>query len=415
MRALKKFMSSTVPQIVLMIILVIVIILEIRGGFKMLYNREMEAVQVFNGIASSAGKARVSIDTVKTYEEIPFTYDQGDIISVKVGDNIDPIKIQVSGELTDNSYSDYGYYYYSDPDKVSATITVMTDDLNEEVKKAVHDFWYGNTTDMYKTMTKGGVTSNALDYYQCSFVTGNAPVMYDENAKLYYMLVVSDTKYSVLQAPNPFRLSDEKVTVHFGDPSIDAPLEHTYSDYETLAAENTIRELLEGDSDDENAVVDNPYKTDETAGAGDYTSDTDDKRRSQMVKLGEYNWDPNGMSTETTMTVDITSQEALQSQWLLTATTYTYENAGIKISGLTANRSASAFKISGNVNNTLSTERPYVMVLKFIDAQGKLVGIKVLDYRTEKLAPEGVAAFSATIPASDMSIASIASVMFDIY
>ena len=43
------------------------------------------------------------------------------------------------------------------------------------------------------------------------------------------------------------------------------------------------------------------------------------------------------------------------------------------------------------------------------------MGIKVLDYRTEKLAPEGVAAFSATIPASDMSIASIASVMFDIY
>lgn len=415
MRAFRKFMSSTVPQIVLMVVLIAVIILEIRGGFKMLYNREMEAVQVFNSIASTAGKARVSIDTVTTYEEIPFTYNQGDVISVFTSDNTDPIKIQLSGELTDDSYKDYGYYYYSDPDKASATITVMTDDITDEVKKAVHDFWYGDTTDMYKTMTKGGVTSNVLDYYQCSFVTGNAPVMYDENAKLYYMLVVNDTKYSVLQAPNPFILSDEKVTVHFGDPSIDAPLEHTYSDYETLAAENTIRNLLDKNSEDEDVQIDNPYKTEETATSGSYTSDTDDKRRAQMVKLGEYTWDPNGISTETTMTVDITSQEALQSQWLLTATTYTYENAGIKISGLTANRSSSAFKISGNVNNTLSTERPYVMVLKFIDSQGKLVGIKVLDYRTEKLAPEGVAAFSATIPASDMAIANIASVMFDIY
>lgn len=414
MRKLNKFITGIFGQIILMVVLLLVIIVEVRAGFNMIYNREMQAVTVFNDAASSVGKARVSIDEVQTYTEVPFTYTEGDVVNVYTGDNSDPIKIQISGELTDDSYKEYGYYYYSDPDKISSTLTIMTDDITEEIKSTIHDFWYGDTTNMYKAMTKGNVTANALDYYQCSFVTGNAPVMYDETAGRYYMIVTHKDKYTVIQAPNPFILSDEKVTVHFGDPSMDVPLSHTYSDYETLAAENTIRELLD-DSDDEETVIDNPYVSDNTVTGDTYTTETDDKRREQMVKLGEYTWDVNGTSDQTTMTVDITSQNALKSQWLLTATTYTYENAGIKISGLSANRSTSAFKISGNVNNTLTTERPYVMVLKFIDNKGQLVGIKVLDYRTDKLAPEGVAAFSATIPASDMAIANIASVMFDIY
>lgn len=414
MRKLNKFITGIFGQIMLMVVLLLVITVEVRAGFNMIYNREMQAVTVFNDAASSAGKARVSIDEVQTYTEVPFTYTEGDVVNVYTGDNSDPIKIQISGELTDDSYKEYGYYYYSDPDKISSTLTIMTDDITEEIKSTIHDFWYGDTTNMYKAMTKGNVTANALDYYQCSFVTGNAPVMYDETARRYYMIVTHKDKYTVIQAPNPFILSDAKVTVHFGDPSMDVPLSHTYSDYETLAAENTIRELLD-DSDDEETVIDNPYVSDNTVTGDTYTTETDDKRREQMVKLGEYTWDVNGTSDQTTMTVDITSQNALKSQWLLTATTYTYENAGIKISGLSANRSTSAFKISGNVNNTLTTERPYVMVLKFIDNKGQLVGIKVLDYRTDKLAPEGVAAFSATIPASDMAIANIASVMFDIY
>lgn len=414
MKKLSKFLTGTFGQLILMIVLLLVITFEVKAGFNMIYNREMQAVAVFNDAASSAGKARVSIDAVQTYTEIPFTYTDGDVINVYTGDKSEPIKIQISGELTDDSYKEYGYYYYSDPDKISSTLTVMTDDLTEEIKSTIHDFWYGDTTNMYKAMTKGNVTANALDYYQCSFVTGNTPVMYDETDGRYYMIVTHKDKYTVIQAPNPFILSDDKVTVHFGDPSMDVPLSHTYSDYETLAAENTIKELLDG-SDDEETVIDNPYVSDNTVTGDTYTTDTDDKRREQMVKLGEYTWDVNGTSDQTTMTVDITSQNALKSQWLLTATTYTYENAGIKISGLSANRSTSAFKISGNVNNTLTTERPYVMVLKFIDNKGQLVGIKVLDYRTDKLAPEGVAAFSATIPASDMAIANIASVMFDIY
>lgn len=414
MKKLNKFITGTFGQIILMIVLLLVIMIEVRVGFNLIYNREMQAVAVFNDAASSAGKARVSIDEVQTYTEVPFTYTDGDVINVYTGDKSEPIKIQISGELTDDSYKEYGYYYYSDPDKISSTLTVMTDDLTEEIKSTIHDFWYGDTTNMYKTMTKGNVTANALDYYQCSFVTGNAPVMYDETAGRYYMIVTHKDKYTVIQAPNPFILSDDKVTVHFGDPSMDVPLSHTYSDYETLAAENTIKELLD-ESDDEETVIDNPYVSDNTVTGDTYTTYTDDKRREQMVKLGEYTWDVNGTSDQTTMTVDITSQNALKSQWLLTATTYTYENAGIKISGLSANRSTSAFKISGNVNNTLTTERPYVMILKFIDNKGQLVGIKVLDYRTDKLAPEGVAAFSATIPASDMAIANIASVMFDIY
>lgn len=414
MKRLNKFITGTFGQIILMIVLLLVITVEVRAGFNMLYNREMQAVQVFNAAASSAGKARVSIDEIQTYTEVPFTYTEGDVVNVYTGDNSDPIKIQISGEITDDSYKEYGYYYYSDPDKVSATLTIMTEDITEEIKNTIHDFWYGDTTNMYMAMTKGSVTANTLDYYQCSFITGNVPVMYDETAQRYYMLITHKDKYTVIQAPNPFILSDEKVTVHFGDPSLDVPLTHTYSDYETLAAENTIKELLD-DDEDESTVIDNPYVSDDQPAGDSYTSDTDDRRRDQMVKLGEYTWDVNGTSDQTTMTVDITSQNALKSQWLLTATTYTYESAGIKISGLSANRSTSAFKISGNVNNTLTTERPYVMVLKFIDNKGQLVGIKVLDYRTDKLAPEGVAAFSATIPASDMAIANIASVMFDIY
>lgn len=414
MQIVKKIFSGVIGQLLTMVVLLLVIIFETKIGFNMLYNRQMSAVDVFNDIASSAGKARVSIDTLATYDEVPFTYTDGDVIDVNAGEGNTPVRVQISGALTDSSYQDYGYYHYSDPDNISETVTVLNGDMSPELEQTIHDFWYGSTEAMYAAMTGGGMTANALSYYQCTFNTGNAPMMHDDTANLWYMFVQHGDTYTVVQAPNPFILSDDKLTVHFGDPSVDVPLTHTYSDYETLAAENTIRDLTEENSDGEEVTVINPYVS-ESDGTDTYDTMDDDKRRMQMVQLGEYTWDANGTSVETTMTVDITSQNALKSQWLLTATTYTYENAGIKISGLTANRSADEFKISGNVNNTLTTERPYVMVLKFIDAKGQLVGIRVLDYRSTKLAPEGVAAFSATIPASEMSIASIASVMFDIY
>lgn len=420
MRMLKRFFDSIIGQIILMLLLLLIIFVEVRTSFNILYKREMDAFQVFNDIAASSGKARVSIDTVTTYEEMPFTYTEGDVISVSTGEDSKPLKVKLSGVMTDDSYQDYGYYYYSDPDNISATLTVLNGDLTEDISSAVHDFWYGDTSRLFPTITGGQSNSSDLTFYQCSLPIGDYPALYDPNTKLFYMLVTNSERYTILQAPNPFILTTDKVTVHFGDPSINYPTAHSYSSYETLAAENTIRKIKEKEAaGDEEVVFDNPYQTaPETQNdmtSTNYVTDTDNSRRDQMVKLGEYTWDSEGHSTETSLTVDISSVSALQSQWVLTATSYTYEVAGLRISALNANRSSSLFTISGNINNTLTMERPYVMVLKFLDSQNKLLGIKVLDNRYPPLSPQGVNVFSVSVGADEFPIANIASVMFDCY
>jgi hypothetical protein len=256
---------------------------------------------------------------------------------------------------------------------------------------------------------------SGITNYQDSYIDGNYPVLYNEAAALYYMLIDCEDSYYVVSAPDPFVLTTEKVTAHFGDPSEDPQLDHNYNTYETLAAENTIRELLES-GDDENVSIDNPYVSTDISGSHDtYTSEDDDKIREQMLALGNYNWKKDGTADGTNLVIDVTSQTAKASQWDITASTYSYEMNGLRISMLSGSRSNTTFQISGNINNTLNSERPYVLVVKLLDSSGNLLSLKVIDCRTSPIAASGVTTFSTSVSSTEADVASITAVQFEVY
>ena len=68
-------------------------------------------------------------------------------------------------------------------------------------------------------------------------------------------------------------------------------------------------------------------------------------------------------------------------------------------------------------NNTLEEERPYVVVFKFISEDGKLLGVKVADKRTDAIESKGVAKVSVDITKAEDAcpIDKIVAVQFELY
>ena len=215
------------------------------------------------------------------------------------------------------------------------------------------------------------------------------------NGERYILIAKTDAEIIEIDAVEPVNITHEKVTVRYGNPTDNPQLNHTYSFYETLAAENTRRELLDEDS---GIVDENPYVSGDVIGTAEtYTSEADNQKRKQLTKLGTYAWGPDGTSTETSLKVDITSPIAKQSQWVLTSTVYSFTQSGLKISGLSAKKNDTEFTVSGNINNTLKSERPYVIVIKYLNEKDELLHVTVVDRRTEPLASEGVSNFTGTV------------------
>lgn len=405
-------LKHTILGVLLSVTLCIVIFIEFRVGFNMLYNHQMKSTQQFIDIAAQHGKASVSIEEISVYDEVPEVDTKGDVIDIG---NYD-IKLKLNGTLTDDSMGSYGKYTYSsatDSRPVALAVEHKTTD-SKEFTDAVDAFWHGKPETVLEV---SGMSTDSGDilYYQDSFVEGDVPVVYLGAYGMYYMFVEVRDGYLIISAQEPFQLSNDKVTTHFGDPNANPMLSHTYSDYETLAAENSIRALQE-DKDAE--AVDNPYDSGSAAGSpNNYTAESDNTIRKQMAALANYEFKKDGTSNETTYTVDITSEEAKKSLWELTSTTYSYERAGLKLSMLSGKRSAAEFTLSGNINNTIDAERPYVIIVKYLDSNSGLLGISVLDNREKPLEAKGVSTFSTTItPTKDnIDIQKISSVMFEVY
>jgi hypothetical protein len=405
-------LRNTILGIVLAVVLSVVIVFEFKLGFTMLFDAQVQNSTDYIAIAKSVGSASVSIDEIIAYDEVPFEDTDGDVIQL---DNYD-VKIKVDGTMTDSSMSSYGKYTCSSSDNSeSYLLTVEFRSANlSQFRDAIAEYWYGDVNYLLDVCDID-TSSGDLIYYQSSSTSGNVPVVFVGRTGLYYMFIECNDGYMILSAAKPFILTDEKVTVHYGDPSANPMLAHTYSSYETWAAENTIRELLNGD---DNTTVNNPYVSSSVIDDGTtYTTEADDAIRRQMVALASYTFGPDGKSNETSYVVDITSSDAQASKWTLTSTEYSYEHAGLKISMLSGKRSSTEFSVSGNINNTIESSRPYVIVVKYLDSNNELLGLSVIDKREEPLAPSGVSTFSTTItPAkNNIDIQQITSVMFEVY
>lgn len=411
MSSLKK----TVGGIILAVVLTIVIVFEFKAGFDMVHNRQMSEINTFIQSASEYGKASVSIDEVAVYDEIPAVSETGYVVAVPTYD----FRIKLNGELSDDSNEETGVYNYVSNEthtqqalyvsKVEADVTGF--------RNALKSFWFGDTTALPAYAFSGSVPED-VQFFQCTYRGGNVPVLYSESQSSYVMLISCEGEYFLqLTSAEQFALTDDLVTVAFGDPMANPQSFHTYSKYEEQATTNTLRELKEKEENGDSGEA-TPYTTSEVPGTSTtYTSKADDTKREQMSSMSKFAWKKDGTSKDTDLKVDITSEEANKSKWVLTETTYSYEANGLKLYALSGSRSAETFSIEGTIQNMLNAERPYVLIIKYLDTNNELLGISVVDKRTAPLKPEGVDKFSmSVVPAKDkIDIQRIASMMFEVY
>ena len=84
---------------------------------------------------------------------------------------------------------------------------------------------------------------------------------------------------------------------------------------------------------------------------------------------------------------------------------------------MSARRDSTKFSLTCNINNNVDAERPYVVIVKYIDKDNKLLGVKVVDKRTTPLSSKGVDTISVDINNIDdgCAIEQITAIQFDIY
>lgn len=401
-------MIKKILGILLSAVLCVVIFFEFKYGFNFVRDRQMLEVQASIGVASENGKNSVDLTELATYNEVPSPWENGSTLKVQGFD----VKLKVNGDSIDTDQRDGGIYTYTSFDsKMKKDITVRRFDNNvTELRNAVKDFWYGDDDTLKEFMDMADAIS-----YQCTYRSGNAPVLQDKNDSSYSMIITGEAEfYLVITCDEPFCLSDDKVTVVYPDPKDNPQFYHTYSWYEEDAAANTLAQLAENGA----VVIRNPYEqTDVSGTTSTYTSKADEALRAQLVSLGNFAWDKEGKSDETNQTVDVTSEEAIKSKWELTATTYNYEVAGLKLYALTGTRTQESFAIEGTIENTLDSERPYVVVIKYLNSNDELIGLRVVDKRSTPIKPKATDRFSLSVsPARDkIDIQKVASLMFEVY
>lgn len=415
----KQIIKEAVFNLIICIVLCITIFMEFKTGFGMIEKRTMDSVSVFTTAAASGGKANVSIDEVMDYPAIPFEAYEGDVLRLGSYD----IKLKISGEITDTSSSAYGYYYYKnteDVEQCTLSVQKVSNDIARD-REAFQQFWYGNTDPITERVSFG--TAGTLEFYQDTNTVGKRIAAHNDGNGLWYMVCeLGDTadSYLLISAPDPFITTYERPSVKFGDPAITVMTQHAYSSYETSAAEAKLKAIQNGGSggdDEDDGIVENPYYTGDVSGSHSTFTSTDDMMiRNEMLGYAQHNWDENGIADDTSNQIDITSEEAKKSEWSLTETTYAYVSNSLKISMLQGSRSATIFNLSGNINNTLDAERPFVLVVKFI-GNGKLLGLKVIDRTGEPIDPEGVTTFNLEISklSDKIDVTKITAVQFEIY
>lgn len=408
-------LGRTIGGIVLAVFLSVVIFFEFKIGFSMVQDRQMGEITAFIEHAESFGKASVSIDEIASYEEIPTVNEEGTVLELS-GYNV---KVRLNGKLTENYDEEEGSYSYTSSDKntIENFSYMKYESKVTDCRNAVKSFWYGDTSEIANFAFHENVPED-VQYMQCTYKGGNVPVMYSESEGLYNMLITGEGEYYlVLTAPDPYVLTDENKTIAYGDPYANPQTSHTYSKYEENATANTLKALKEKE-EEEKEQKDNPYKTSEVTGtSATYTAKSDDNIREQMSTVGKFTWQKDGTCKDTEMYIDIKSEEAQKSKWTLTATTYSYECSGLKIYALSGTRSAEAFSVEGTIQNSIDAERPYVVLVKYLDTNDELLGVSVVDKRNNPLKPEGVDKFSVTVtPVKDkVDIQRIAAIMFEMY
>lgn len=400
----------------LAIVLSITMVLEIRATFNTLFNKFYTDLDKISNISMTSAMSSVTIDTVQDFEEVPNVNDDGDVIKIHNWN----IRIKVNGRITENN-SELGIYTFTSLEDQMAKQLVIEEksDKLPEVLDALSRYWYGETSNIIEASGVEVIGEEEPEYYQSSSMGKRVPVIHSTVTANWYMFIPAENEesYLVLTSSDPFKLVDEQATAHFDDPSVNYQDKHTYSLYEEWATTATIKELMseEGARTKQNLNVDEYANKDQSSLVASSNKELK-KLRNAKAKLSTVVFNSAGKAEDGT-TLDITSDEAKKSQWLLSSDTYYYTLNGLSVYTLSARRSRELFSLSGTIENTTSTQRPYVILIKYLDGNNKLLGIKVVDKRNSPLNAGTSTAFTVDVtPTQDkIEISKIESLMFEMY
>ena len=397
--------KEMIIDIVICVILSIVIILEIMFGVKTIQAKcSTDTSKIIEG-SMNYGNEIGLVQTVFSWPDAPEPYIGGDVVA------IDENRFRINGTTSDDLDVQQNYVYYSNFEDNSSCFLQYEEILDKNAIDRFHialqDYFSGDSS-AFLQLIPVNTTPEAITAYQQNFTDGAIPVFYDNFTQNYFMFLDCVTSYYRLQCTEPFVISDDKVTVHYASAADDPLTEHAWSTYEAGAIDNTRQQLMDGtlDSYTQSGYVDgsgNQYTGNSNLQSNDalYMSDADEQARALLVSYGNKKFDEKGNALDGSGAIDISSVVAQRSQWLLTETQYSFTDNGITINGLSGSRSSSYFELSGNATNTVSSSRPWALCVKFMGEGNTLLGVKVIDNRSNPIPADGVSYFTVKLDSSD--------------
>ena len=407
--------KKLITQIITTVCLIAVIAAELFIGVRMVKQRSSYKTDSLISLAKTMGTPNTTIENNTWYEEVPEP-ENGDVI--KIGD----VRIKLSGEADDTSSNTSQYIIYADLETrnpIQFSYMEHTERFDLLSMAIANYFDNPASTEGITKLLPVNVMPENLTFYQQSLSDQNIPVVYDNASDCYYMFYPGKDSYYVFSSKKPFKITTDKVTVHYKDPNDDPLRSHTYSAYEVNAVENTLNAM----DDEDKAGYDGTVLSNTTPQdvANNYTTEAASNTRNTIVSYAGKKWNKDGTSVDGNYMIDLTSNDAKASEWVLKSehTSYSYTTDGLNLTGLQGKRDSAAgvFELSGKIQNLDKASRPYALAVIFVDGTGQLLGVKVVDNRTNPIEANGVSEFSVTAntTADGFDVADISSVMFKLY
>ena len=413
-------MRNPVVQMVLGILLSVALCIslffEVRAIFNTVYTKHYTDLDKISQLSMSQAREAVHIDAIANYDEVSGVSEDGDVLKL-IGFKS---RIRINGTITDTTDTNGYYTYTSFADSQVHNLTVEEKfDKVAEFYNALEDYWHNESQNLLTALNVENIESAELEFFQSTCAGMRVPVIHSSTTENWYMFVPVDDQdsYVFVTCHDPIVLTSKQATAHFGDPSVNYQDKHTYSLYEEWATTATIKELMsEEGARTKKGLKENEYvDKDKTAVTAD---NGDDLRqlREEKAKIGTLKFNSSGKSEDGTK-LDISSNDAKKSQWELSSDTFYYTANGLAIYTLSAKRSKEVFKLSGTIENKTSGKHPYVIIVKYLDEKGKLLGVKAIDKRKAPLKAGESTEFGVDVaPAHDgIQISNITSVMFELY
>lgn len=407
--------KKTIQQIAVTVFLVIVIVAEMVVGVNLFKKREAYRTGQLIDIAKKLGAPNTTVTNITSYDEAPEP-EKGDVIK------IDDIKIKLSGIADVSSSKASQYIIYTDEETKSPlqfSYNLYTG-KSDELLHAISSYFANpaSTEEIVKLLPVNTVDEN-LEFYQQSTVDQNIPVLYDKSSESYYMFYPIKDSYYIFSSRKPFMITDEKLTVHYVDPNEDPLRSRVYSQYELDAVNNTIAKMDEEDLADFDGTVLNSNSNDNVSSDSQtWNNETSKAARDKIISYANCEWNADGTSSNSAISVDLKSSSTKASEWVLKSehTSYSYTDSGLNLTGLNGMRDSTAglFELSGKIQNLENYSRPYALAIMFLDANGQLLGVKVVDGRTSPIESNGVGEFTVRISKTvdKINVSEINSVMF---